>query len=590
MKRHVQEPGVRRWFANDLLELQSEPLKAIEGLLNPYESCVLSGCAITGTTTKAIGSGLILFVWVESGVRKSIVAEFSGATGLTSSFTRYLYLAEETISRVYQDGQTKPIVIYKKAVISASQPAEPFVVITQNGVQKTFRDAIQSASYRFVTDSEKSTWNNKLNASEVVTTAAANKVLKLNGSSQFPATVIAQTSSLRFVTDTEKSTWNNKATTDVATTSVNGLMSSGDKTKLNGIATNANNYVHPSTHPHSMITGLGSAATRAVGTTAGNVMKVGAFGLGGYGDVITDFNSLQGSSCRFIRVNDSDLNAPPGGSNYYSGFHIGWATGGNQQGWQMVNRISSALNAIYVRTKSNLTEWQQWVQLLHTGNFTDNSSNWNQAYNWGNHANAGYLTSLPSHNHSAANITSGTLDDARLPSTMSSKTFSGPITVGNGSFVPHLSFVRNGNNVIYANGGTAATLAFITGNKSISTSNFSLFIDSNSRVGVNKASCSYDFDVTGSIRATANILADSDRRLKTKIKPLQGALNKVMQLEGVSFDWKKGGKKSIGVIAQDIQKILPEVVLEGKDGFLSVNYQVLTALLIEAVKELATKN
>jgi|GEM_PF-2551194 len=72
--------------------------------------------------------------------------------------------------------------------------------------------------------------------------------------STHPASIIAQDSSNRFVTDAEKSAWNAKAGTSVATTSANGLMSSTDKSKLDGVAAGANNYVHPSSHPASIIT------------------------------------------------------------------------------------------------------------------------------------------------------------------------------------------------------------------------------------------------------------------------------------------------------------------------------------------------
>lgn len=60
-----------------------------------------------------------------------------------------------------------------------------------------------------------------------------------------PPSIIAQDANNKFVTDTEKSTWNGKASTAVATTSANGLMSSSDKSKLDGVDANANNYVHP---------------------------------------------------------------------------------------------------------------------------------------------------------------------------------------------------------------------------------------------------------------------------------------------------------------------------------------------------------
>lgn len=72
--------------------------------------------------------------------------------------------------------------------------------------------------------------------------------------SSHPATMITEDVTHRFVTDTEKNTWNGKASTANATQSANGLMSNTDKTKLDGVATNANNYTHPSSHPASIIT------------------------------------------------------------------------------------------------------------------------------------------------------------------------------------------------------------------------------------------------------------------------------------------------------------------------------------------------
>jgi hypothetical protein len=68
------------------------------------------------------------------------------------------------------------------------------------------------------------------------------------------ATMITEDVTHRFVTDAEKSAWNDKANTSVATTSANGLMSSSDKSKLDGVAAGANAYTHPNTHAATMIT------------------------------------------------------------------------------------------------------------------------------------------------------------------------------------------------------------------------------------------------------------------------------------------------------------------------------------------------
>lgn len=92
--------------------------------------------------------------------------------------------------------------------------------------------------------------------------------------------------------------------------------------------------------------------------------------------------------------------------------------------------------------------------------------------------------------------------------------------------------------------------------------------------------------VAGTITAGGDITAFSDERLKTNIKTIDSALDKVMRLHGVSFD--KDGHSSIGVIAQEVEKIIPEVVYINNDEMKtkSVAYGNLVGLLIEAIKEL----
>jgi len=79
----------------------------------------------------------------------------------------------------------------------------------------------------------------------------------------------------------------------------------------------------------------------------------------------------------------------------------------------------------------------------------------------------------------------------------------------------------------------------------------------------------------------------SSRRWKANIQPIRGALEKVERLRGVSFDWKKMGKHDIGLIAEEVGEVVPEVVTYEKNGkdALGVEYARLTALLIEATKE-----
>ncbi|MEX2145264.1 MAG: tail fiber domain-containing protein, partial [Candidatus Spechtbacterales bacterium] len=79
----------------------------------------------------------------------------------------------------------------------------------------------------------------------------------------------------------------------------------------------------------------------------------------------------------------------------------------------------------------------------------------------------------------------------------------------------------------------------------------------------------------------------SDISLKENIRPLEGALEKVLRLEGVSFNWKEDGKASIGLVAQNVEDIFPDVVAtDPVSGLKVLKADTLIAPVIEAVKEL----
>ena len=105
-------------------------------------------------------------------------------------------------------------------------------------------------------------------------------------------------------------------------------------------------------------------------------------------------------------------------------------------------------------------------------------------------------------------------------------------------------------------------------------------------VGVGDSTPSYKLDVAGTIRATGDVIAYSDERLKENVKTIDNSLEKVNKLRGVEFNKIGEDKKSIGVIAQEIEKILPEVVETDEDGMKSVAYGNVVGVLIEAIKEL----
>ncbi|WPU63720.1 tail fiber domain-containing protein [Peredibacter starrii] len=148
--------------------------------------------------------------------------------------------------------------------------------------------------------------------------------------------------------------------------------------------------------------------------------------------------------------------------------------------------------------------------------------------------------------------------------------------------------------------------AALTSNRAIlSVSNYTteyVRVDRVGNMGIGDSSPTYKLDVAGDINSTtrlriagtqvctsAGCTASSDRRLKENIRPLDNALDKILMLQGVEYDYKDkakfGDKHQVGVIAQEVEKIYPEVVItDPKTGMKSVAYDHLVAPLIEAVK------
>ena len=188
------------------------------------------------------------------------------------------------------------------------------------------------------------------------------------------------------------------------------------------------------------------------------------------------------------------------------------------------------------------------------------SANWNTAYGWGDHSTQGYLTSATNN----------------YVNSLSFNTSDGVLTAGRSGL---------GNLTVDIDGRYALSSSFST------TSDVQF--DS---LGIGTPASG----VTGEIRATNDITAfySSDINLKENIVNIENALDKVKQIRGVEFDWTqeyidtRGGeddyflrKRDTGVIAQEVEEVLPEVVATRPDGTKAVKYDRMVGLLIEAIKE-----
>ena len=222
---------------------------------------------------------------------------------------------------------------------------------------------------------------------------------------------------------------------------------------------------------------------------------------------------------------------------------------------------------MYVRSMyGNSADNRGWKRLYTTGDF-NNSSDWDTAYGWGNHASAGYLTSVP--DHSAGKLTSGTVANARLPTDMKLEAAAPRYRLKETGVTntPDWWLCADGGNLSFRlNNSGAYPLVFKT---------------NAANTAVDEVQIKYNLEVTGAVTASDNVIAYSDERLKENVETLDGS--KVYEMRGVSFT--KDGKANSGVIAQEMQKVAPELVHD--DGeYLGVAYGNTVGYLIEAIKDL----
>jgi hypothetical protein len=165
---------------------------------------------------------------------------------------------------------------------------------------------------------------------------------------------------------------------------------------------------------------------------------------------------------------------------------------------------------------------------------------------------------------------------------------------GSATFTLPTADGSNGNMLITDGSGNLSFTAPFTGNGS---TDFTIRDITARSIGVGTSPAG----VAGDIRAAGNITAyySSDQRLKENVTNIANALNKLQTINGVEFDWtdayisQHGGfdgtfmrKHDVGVIAQEIEAVMPEVVMQRSDGYKAVKYEKIIALLIEAIKEL----
>ena len=187
--------------------------------------------------------------------------------------------------------------------------------------------------------------------------------------------------------------------------------------------------------------------------------------------------------------------------------------------------------------------------------------------------------------------------------TITAQKFVGPLAnaLSNGSFVN--SFTYNGTsaatisiNATNVNTQSTVVARDTNGNFSAGTITASLNGNASTATTATTATTADTLSGSASINTTGNITASninattvtttSDIRLKSDIRNLENSLDKVCQLRGVQYRLNDSENINIGMIAQEVESIIPEVVTEDKDGFKGLQYQNIVSLLVESIKEL----
>ena len=380
-----------------------------------------------------------------------------------------------------------------------------------------------------------------------------------------------------------------------------------DNTKLDGIATSANNYVHPSSHPISFITGLQTSLNGKVDDSqvltnvpaaavfTDTTYSVGDGGLSQINFTSADHSKLNGietgatadqsASQILAAIKTVDINGT-GGIN--AGTLGGALPSQDQSNSTIVERSASGYiyANFYNGTGTFSTSGTSSGMGLFTG--TNGTDTFGRSYtaagartllNVENGATADQsaaqiLTAVKTVDGSGSGLDADLLDGLQGSQYLRSDTadsISGNLTVGAGtSSYIFMVDTDHGNRAIHCNSNNIGFLNSANAWSAYSTD-------------AGLWHCANGLTVTGSIVASGDVTAYSDIRFKHNVETITNAVDTVNNLRGVMFE--KDNRQSTGVIAQEVESVFPEVVHTNDEGLKSVAYGNMVGLLIEAVKE-----
>jgi hypothetical protein len=221
--------------------------------------------------------------------------------------------------------------------------------------------------------------------------------------------------------------------------------------------------------------------------------------------------------------------------------------------------------------------WQNWTKVWTDNDFANNSTNWNTAYGWGDHASAGYY--------------SGTINLMANDLIMQGSDPGDIIWKDAGGNEVHRIWSGNSNYLTYRNDAGTAYAIVHTGLSGYNASNwdtaYSWGDHSGQYLPINGGTVGGAVTINGPLVVNGTITENSSLRVKENIITSEGHLEKVNKLRPVKYNKIDSDKTEIGLIAEEVEEVYPEFIQYDENGDpIGIHYSRLTASLIGAVKEL----
>lgn len=375
MKRHIQKTGVRKFFGQDFIDLQAEPLRALDTFFAEYGACVIQGCelSVNGDGTYDVAAGLVAIEAADSETGDSSikVMPFDGATGV--ALPLYLTAVGVVDERVYGDGRVKPIAVDFRAVASGVKPLGAHIVLSE-AVSNRFVDVLQDDTHTFVSTAERARWNDILRLAKEYAKGYVDARETAVRADMAIGDTAASRSAIEYTDARERIVRGDMAAADVATLrdaksyadQIVAALVDGSPELLNTLEELAGALGNDPNFATTVMTEIGKRVTTEAMSTAladkaatnhsHTAAQVGAPTLG----ATNDPNQVRESGVYKLGAGS---NMPAGIGIGDTMLHMAWD---NNAATQIITAYAS--DRMFMRRRI-AAEWKPWIEMYHSGNF-----------------------------------------------------------------------------------------------------------------------------------------------------------------------------------------------------------------------------